>query len=69
MAAEKASVKFLRLSSGVSSSYGILSGRNECMIAQNANPSAQLDRKSLMLTFCNQKIISGYGGVDCGGRG
>ena len=30
------------------------SGRNECMIAQNASPSDQLERKSLMFTFCGE---------------
>lgn len=42
-AAENARLKFRFLSSGVSSSYGIISGRYECIRAQSAIPSFQLE--------------------------
>lgn len=38
-AAANAKLKFCLLSSGVSSSYGIVSGKYECISAHNASPS------------------------------
>lgn len=48
-------VKFLRGLSGVKSSYGILSGRKEWRMAQNARPSDQLCLKSFTSTFWGER--------------
>lgn len=50
-AAEKAIVKLRRLSFGPSVSYGILSFKYECNMAQNANPSFHDELKFVISMF------------------